>query len=90
MAEMAAALLQLEGEKIEVVSDTKEGKRNVLSDVDLDMLLDRRPEVFIDRGVGWTSDGTGLEQKTATFAVYEAPVNEGSEALAKIMGEDVE
>ena len=49
MAEMAAALLRLEGEKIEVVPDTKEGKQDMLSDADLDVLLDRRPEVNICR-----------------------------------------
>jgi len=52
---MAAALLRLEGEKIEVVPDTKEGKQGVLSDADLDVLLDRRPEVFVERQKGWIS-----------------------------------
>lgn len=55
MAEMAASLLRLEGEKIEVVPNTTEGKQSVLSDEDLDVLLDRRPEVFAERGKGWTS-----------------------------------
>lgn len=101
MAEKAASLLRLEGEKIEVVPNTSEGKANVLSDADLDMLLDRRPEVFADRGKGWTSAGDvpdkavvdgdveGRGRKTA-FAVYEAPVNEGNDALAKMLGEDIE
>ncbi|KAF8879586.1 SNF2 family N-terminal domain-containing protein [Infundibulicybe gibba] len=98
MAEMAAALLKLEGEKINVVPNTAEGKASVLSDEDLDMLLDRRPEVFADRGKGWTStrdaqDGensaAALGKKTA-FAVYDGPVDEGNDALAKMLGEDVE
>lgn len=55
MAEMAASLLRLEGEKIEVVPETKEGKKAVLSDEDLEMLLDRSPEVFSERGDGWIS-----------------------------------
>jgi ATP-dependent DNA helicase len=55
MAEMAASLLRLEGEKIEVVPETKEGKKAVLSDEDLEMLLDRSPEVFNERGEGWIS-----------------------------------
>lgn len=55
MSEMAASLLRLEGEKIEVVPETKEGKKAVLSDEDLEMLLDRSPEVFIERGEGWIS-----------------------------------
>ncbi len=59
MAEMAASLLRLESEKIEVVPDTKEGKRSVLSDEDLEMLLDRSPEVFSERGEGWVSSPAG-------------------------------
>ena len=90
MAEMAAALLRLEGEKIDVVPDTKEGKRGVLSDADLDVLLDRRPEVFAERQKGWVSGAAGgvAEDrdvdhaaigggKKTAFAVYEAPVDEG-------------
>ncbi|KAF5319578.1 hypothetical protein D9619_008491 [Psilocybe cf. subviscida] len=98
MAEMASSLLRLEGEKIEVVPNTKEGKLAVLSDEDLDALLDRSPEVFAERGVGWTSAEaagpaavTAAEAnvgKKAAFAVYEAPPEEGNDALAKIMGED--
>lgn len=60
MAEMAAALLRLEGEKIEVVPDTKEGKQGVLSNADLDALLDRRPEVFSERRKGWISGAGGV------------------------------
>jgi ATP-dependent DNA helicase len=95
MAEMAASLLQLEGEKIDVVPNTAEGKAGVLSDEDLEMLLDRSPSVFADRGKGWTSTGDALEgsqaavpvgKKTA-FAVYEAPVDQGNDALAKMLGE---
>ena len=59
MAEMAAALLRIEGEKIEVVPNTKEGKQGVLSDADLEVLLDRRPEVFSERRKGWISGGAG-------------------------------
>jgi len=62
MAEMAAALLRLEGEKIEVVPDTKEGKQGVLSNADLDALLDRRPEVFSERRKGWISGAGGVAQ----------------------------
>lgn len=88
MAEMAASLLKLEGEKIEVVPETKEGKRGVLSDEDLEMLLDRSPEVFRERGKGWVSSraqrgavpGTKMDDegilgsgKKAAFAVFQAP-----------------
>jgi len=94
MAEMAASLLRLEGEKIDVVPNTKAGKASVLSDDDLEMLLDRRPEVFADRGKGWTSTGEiGLHDadgKKTAFAVYDAPADEGNDALAHMLGEDVE
>jgi len=84
-AELAAALLQLEGEKIEVVPNTVEGKRNVISDMELEMLLDRSPEVFSGRGEGWAS-----KERNAAFEVFQAPKDEGNDALAKMLGEDVE
>ncbi|SJL00234.1 related to proliferation associated SNF2-like protein [Armillaria ostoyae] len=87
MAEMAASLLRLEGEKIDVVPETGEGKANVISNFDLDALLDRSPKVFADRGQGWTQEKEG---KKAAFAVYEAPQNEGNDALAKMLSEDIE
>jgi ATP-dependent DNA helicase len=98
MAEMAASLLRLEGEKIDVVPNTAEGKAGVLSDEDLEMLLDRSPEVFVDRGQGWTStasagrEGGAPERdgKKTAFAVYDAPVDQGNDALAKMLGEDVQ
>ncbi|RDB21790.1 putative ATP-dependent helicase IRC5 [Hypsizygus marmoreus] len=104
MAEMAASLLKLEGEKINVVPNTAEGKAGVISDEDLDMLLDRSPEVFAGRGKGWTSTGTAVkgdeeeaaalpehvDGKKTAFAVYEAPHDQGNDALAKMLGEDVE
>ena len=97
MAEMAAALLKLEGEQIRVVPNTAAGKASVISDQELDMLLDRRPEVFVDRGKGWTSSGNVVEgeekteaptaRKTA-FAVYEAPVVEGGDLMVGMMAGD--
>ena len=93
MAEMASALLQLEGEKINVVADTKEDRASVLSDADLDKLLDRSPEVFAGRQKGWTSaTGTGKEDGSApAFAVYDAPgVESANEALTNLFGEQVE
>jgi len=107
---MAANLLRLEGEKIEVVPDTKAGKASVISDKDLDILLDRSPEVFVDRGKGWTAhaqtdeegaadvEGEGEEreerskakERRAAFAVYEAPTDEGNDALAALLGEDMD
>lgn len=55
MAEMAASLLRLEGEKIEVVPSNAEGKKKVMSDLELEMLLDRRMQVFEGRKRGWSS-----------------------------------
>lgn len=96
MAEMAASLLRLEGEKIDVVPNTTEGKRSVLSDEDLEMLLDRGEGVFSERGKGWTSgsrrDGQAAEVeagRNAAFAVYEAPAEEGNDALATMLGEEI-
>ncbi|KAL6306502.1 SNF2 family N-terminal domain-containing protein [Sparassis latifolia] len=94
MTEMAASLLRLEGEKIQVVPNTEAGKASVISDEELDMLLDRRPEVFVDRGKGWTSAGQEAPEeaavKTAKFAVYEAPVHEAGDMLAGMMDDDDE
>ncbi|KAF7986864.1 hypothetical protein HWV62_12596 [Athelia sp. TMB] len=94
MAEMAASLLKLEGEKIDVVPNTAAGKANVISDEDLAALLDRSPEVFADRGKGWTSSTIDPEKpagkRKAAFAVFEGPVDEGNDALAKLLGEDIE
>ncbi|THG93409.1 hypothetical protein EW026_g7819 [Hermanssonia centrifuga] len=93
MTEMAASLLRLEGEHIRIASEGQ----SVISSKDLDALLDRRPEVFVDRGKGWTSNGVvgedvqGQEAKGSTsFAVYEAPVDVGGDALAGMMGEPIE
>ena len=91
MAEMAAALLRLEGEHIRIA----QAGQSVISDKDMDALLDRRPEVFKDRGKGWTSDAVaGAEKKlvegSTAFAVFEAAVDEGGSALAGMMGEPIE
>ncbi|KAF7349706.1 SNF2 family DNA-dependent ATPase [Mycena sanguinolenta] len=86
MAEVAADLLRLEGEQIDVLpSTTQAGDANthILSDEDLEALLDRSPEVFADRGTGWKSS-----EKRAAFAVFEPPPDAGSEALAGMMGEE--
>jgi ATP-dependent DNA helicase len=110
IAEMAAQLLELEGEHIEVVQSSAAGKRGIISDAELNMLLDRRKEVFEGRRVGWKS-GSGVsagkdapyykKQSTVSaagrdgaadgglFEVYEAPVDEGNDALAHMLGEDI-
>ncbi|KAH9995294.1 SNF2 family N-terminal domain-containing protein [Russula vinacea] len=112
MAGMAAELLELEGEHIEVVQNTAAGKHGVISDAELDVLLDRRREVFEGRGVGWKSGASSVGQGDGVappavavaaamrvpergrvdgglFEVYEAPKDEGNDALAHMLGEDV-
>lgn len=110
IAEMATQLLELEGEHIEVVQSTAAGKRGIISDAELDMLLDRRKEVFEGRRVGWksgkaarsgakASSSSSSRASTASprrsraegglFEVYEAPVDEGNDALAHMLGEEV-
>jgi ATP-dependent DNA helicase len=110
IAEMAAQLLELEGEHIEVVQSSAAGKRSIINDAELDMLLDRRKEVFEGRRVGWksgkaarsgvkVSSSTSSRASTASprrggtdgdlFEVYEAPTDEGNDALAHILGEEV-
>ncbi|KAH9009313.1 SNF2-family ATP dependent chromatin remodeling factor snf21 [Lactarius hengduanensis] len=109
IAEMAAHLLELEGEHIEVVPSTAAGKRSVISDAELDMLLDRRKEVFEGRGAGWKSGAAAAKGRankgahslgaetprrqradanSGLFEVYDAPVDEGNDALAHMLGED--
>ena len=114
IAEMAAELLELEGEHIEVVQSTAAGKRGIISDAELDMLLDRRKEVFEGRRVGWKSGKAvaksgGVKASSSSppsrastvtprrgggadsglFEVYEAPADEGNDALAHMLGEEV-
>ena len=71
IAEMAAALLRVEGEKIDVVPNTKEGKQGVLSDADLEVLLDRRPEVFLERRKGWVSGSAASGLAAASSAHHQ-------------------
>lgn len=97
--EMAAAMLKLEGEKIEVVPHAEAGKAKVISDTDLEKLLDRNPEVFADRGRGWHSGikkSAGDESAAGdaasgnvAFEVFEAPPDEGNDTLAAMMGEEI-
>jgi len=110
IAEMAAQLLEFEGEHIEVVQSSAAGKRGIISDAELEMLLDRRKEVFEGRRVGWKSGKaarSGIKNSSSSssrastapprrgaadgglFEVYEAPTDEGNDALAHMLGEEV-
>ena len=89
MTDMAKELLNLEGEKIDVVSE----KDMVISDAALEALLDRSPEVFAQRALGWTSAeserrANGKKTKNVAFEVFEQQTDEASEGLAHMMGED--
>ncbi|KZT57459.1 hypothetical protein CALCODRAFT_496102 [Calocera cornea HHB12733] len=103
LAEMAASMLALEGEKINIVAHGDE----IISDKDLEVLLDRSPEAFSGRATGWTAGASevkrvaspgkkkGAEQKRlrskgVAFEVIETQVDEASERLAKVMGENDE
>ena len=51
IAEIAAQLLEIEGEHIQGVPSTAMEKRSVISDAEADILLDRCKEVFDGRGI---------------------------------------
>jgi len=108
IAEMAAQLLELEGEHIQVVQSLPAGKRGIINDAELDMLFDRRKEVFEGRRVGWKSGKaarSGVKGSSSSrastvsprrggadgglFEVYEAPGDEGNDALAHMLGEEI-
>ncbi|KAF8668357.1 SNF2 family N-terminal domain [Rhizoctonia solani] len=74
LVNMANEMLQLEGEKINLVHHGDK----IISDADMDVLLDRRPEVFTQRSKGWTGKNEG------TFEVYEAEKDEGNDGLARM------
>ena len=59
----------------------------MLSSHALGMLLDWSKSVFTDRRKGWLSEVVG--KKKVAFVVYEAPVHNGDDLVAKFMGKDV-
>jgi len=95
MAQIAADLLRLEGEQIKVVPKGEAGKKTVLlSDQELEMLLNRNLDEMAHRGKGWNSAGVDLEEintkATAAFAVFNGPTEQdGSDVMSKLMGEAV-
>ncbi|TYJ55066.1 hypothetical protein B9479_004290 [Cryptococcus floricola] len=90
VAEMAKALLALEGEEINVVSKDDQ----VISDADLDILLDRSPAAFA-REKGWSAglgktgaDGRAEQLKKGEktlFEVFES-AKEGEGGLSGMFG----
>lgn len=100
MAEMAAEMMKLDADKIEIVSGIESEAEQVLSDKDLEVLLDRRKDVFRDRKKDW--DGKGEEagvvaaaaeieavedERNTRFGVYEGHDDNGDNMLAGLMGE---
>lgn len=91
IAEIAANLLRLEGEKIEVVPNSEAKKAKLISDADLDKLLDRSADVFTDRRQGWTSgqkEGDKAKSGDVAFEVFHAPADQCNDGLATMMAED--
>lgn len=93
LAEMAAALLHLESEKIHIVSSVEDTNANeLISDEALEKLLDRSPEVFEERGKGWKVErGKDDHKKGAeitAFEVFEHVEDQANNGLARMMGED--
>lgn len=95
MAQVAADLLRLEGEQIKVVPKGETGKKTVLlSDEELEMLLDRNLNEMANREQGWNSAGVNLEESNtkaaAAFAVFNGPTGQdGSDVMSRLMGEAV-
>ena len=93
MTQIAADLLRLEGEQIKVVPKGEAGKKTVLlSDQELEMLLNRNLNEMANRGKGWNSAGIDLKESdakaTAAFAVFNGPTEQdGSDAMSMLMGE---
>jgi ATP-dependent DNA helicase len=91
IAEMAQTLLQLESEKIHIVSSLEDAKADeLISDEALEKLLDRSPEVFEERGKGWKVDRAKNERqhKITAFEVYEQVEDRANDGLARMMGEE--
>ncbi|WVQ80990.1 hypothetical protein IAT38_003097 [Cryptococcus sp. DSM 104549] len=95
VAEMAKALLALEGEEINIAT----ADDTIISDQDLDILLDRSPAAFA-REKGWSAGlgkaGSGGRdekikkgEKTA-FEVFVPAKDDAADGLAKMFGEDEE
>ncbi|TFK51367.1 hypothetical protein OE88DRAFT_1630026 [Heliocybe sulcata] len=86
LAELAANMLEIEGSRVDIASPAT--ATSVISKQDLDMLLDRSPEVFEKRTSGWNSKEG--RQEGAKFAVFSGSAEGGSEALAGMLGEKME
>ncbi|QRV95940.1 lymphoid-specific helicase [Ceratobasidium sp. AG-Ba] len=82
MAQELLKSVESEAEQIDLVDQGDE----LITDADMEVLLDRRPEVFTQRSKGWS----GKEGGKGAFEVYEAEKDEGNDGLARMMGEQIE
>jgi len=93
MTQIATDLLRLEGEQIKVVPKGEAGRKTVLlSDQELEMLLNRNLNEMANRGKGWNSATVDSEENdakaTAAFAVFDGPTEQdGSDVMSRLMGE---
>ena len=95
VADMAKALLALEGEEINVAS----ADDTIISDADLDILLDRSPAAFA-REKGWSAGlvgGTGAKRaeqiskgERTAFEVFVPAKDDAADGLAQMFGGDGE
>ncbi|KLT40740.1 hypothetical protein CC85DRAFT_287144 [Cutaneotrichosporon oleaginosum] len=94
-ADMARALLELDGEEINVAAASDK----IISDADLEMLLDRSPEAYA-RQKGWAAGlgkvgQRGREAQLAkgertAFEVFETERDEAAEGLAHMFEDEAE
>ena len=93
MTQIATDLLRLEGEQIKVIPKGETGKKMaLLSDEELEMLLNRNVEEMANRGQGWNSTGVNLRENgskaAAAFAVFNGPTEQdGTDVMSRLMGE---
>ena len=80
MSEVAKSILALEGEKVQLAEENDE----IISDVQLDTLLDRSEAAYASRGMGWVEAGRDGNE---AFEVTETNVDGANEDLAKLMAE---
>lgn len=86
ISDLAAELLKLDGEKINIVQEAS-ADTGVISPAALAALLDRSPEVFTERQMGWTSSGSEGDSsgKRPTFEVFQGMKNMDGDVLSTLL-----
>jgi len=91
---VVSSLLTLEAEKVDVLHSSND---KILSDADLEVLLDRSPEVFSGRGDGWSQRKAGDTTKkvgghrapnAVAFQVFNRTADEANDGLASMLDAD--